>query len=56
MAIARTGTAETSNGSNAMQALMIPVAGPYRSGTNDDPALIAANEVPLQPTLPLLPP
>lgn len=26
-----------------MQALMILVAGPYRSGTNDDPALIAKN-------------
>jgi len=25
------------------QPLMILVAGPYRSGTNDDPALIAAN-------------
>ncbi|MGK3987112.1 DUF4406 domain-containing protein [Sorangium sp. So ce136] len=27
----------------AAQPLMILVAGPYRSGTNDDPALIAAN-------------
>jgi hypothetical protein len=26
-----------------MTALMILVAGPYRSGTNDDPALIAKN-------------
>jgi hypothetical protein len=26
-----------------MKPLMILVAGPYRSGTNDDPALIAAN-------------
>lgn len=26
-----------------MQSLMILVAGPYRSGTNDDPALIAEN-------------
>jgi hypothetical protein len=26
-----------------MKSLMILVAGPYRSGTNDDPALIAAN-------------
>jgi hypothetical protein len=26
-----------------MQPLMILVAGPYRSGTNDDPVLIAAN-------------
>jgi hypothetical protein len=26
-----------------MQALLILVAGPYRSGTNDDPALIARN-------------
>jgi len=29
--------------SNAPNALMILVAGPYRSGTNDDPALIARN-------------
>ncbi len=28
---------------NANQSLMILVAGPYRSGTNDDPALIEAN-------------
>lgn len=28
---------------NRNKALMILVAGPYRSGTNDDPALIAAN-------------
>ena len=27
----------------ATQPLMILIAGPYRSGTNDDPALIAAN-------------
>lgn len=26
-----------------MKSLMILVAGPYRSGTNDDPKLIAAN-------------
>lgn len=29
--------------SNASNALMILVAGPYRSGTNDDPVLIARN-------------
>jgi hypothetical protein len=29
--------------SKHMSPLMILVAGPYRSGTNDDPALIAAN-------------
>jgi len=29
--------------SNAPNALMILVAGPYRSGTNDDPVLIARN-------------
>ena len=28
---------------NRNKSLMILVAGPYRSGTNDDPALIAAN-------------
>ena len=28
---------------NAFKPLMILVAGPYRSGTNDDPALIAKN-------------
>jgi hypothetical protein len=28
---------------NANKSLMILVAGPYRSGTNDDPVLIAAN-------------
>jgi len=28
---------------DSFQPLMILVAGPYRSGTNDDPALIAAN-------------
>jgi hypothetical protein len=28
---------------NTNKSLMILVAGPYRSGTNDDPALIAAN-------------
>jgi hypothetical protein len=28
---------------NTSSSLMILIAGPYRSGTNDDPALIAAN-------------
>jgi hypothetical protein len=39
---ARSG-AENSKRSDSMTALMILVAGPYRSGTNDDPALIAKN-------------
>jgi hypothetical protein len=33
----------TSAGTAPVQPLMILVAGPYRSGTNDDPKLIAAN-------------
>ena len=43
--IVRTGRdpAETFQGTLAVIAQMILVAGPYRSGTNDDPALIAKN-------------